>query len=272
MNLTKILTAVFFVVSGVLFYLLYDGIDSVVETRALIERQELELQERLKLIREAEIVFQEQFGRYTANWDSLATFIETGKVPILNRWEEIKPKAYGGEEVILHVDTIRWISAKDRIFKKNYSMNAPEDGIFQNFEKGVELGSRVLKGMHAYQMKSNDDRKVEPIFIENGHIESIAKLNPGDKVRKGTNLINFWDYQFNIDIDVRKIGEIPYLPGQQLDIYVGKVDKNGLLVDVIEVRDPKPVNPDRKESNDIKTKKPLRFGSRTDAATSGNWE
>jgi len=272
MNLTKILTAVFFVVSGVLFYLLYDGIDSVVETRALIQRQEEQLQQRLKLIREAEIAFQEQFGRYTSNWDSLADFIEGGKVPILNRWEEIKPKAYGGEEVILHVDTVKWISAMDRIFRKNYSMNAPDDGIFESFDQKVTLGSNVLKGMHAFRMKSTDGRDVEPIFIENGHIESLAKLNAGDKVKKGMNLINFWDNQFDINVDIRKIGEIPYMPGQLLDIYVGKVDKNGLMVDVIEVKDPKPVNPDRKESNDIKTKKPLRFGSRTDAATSGNWE
>lgn len=271
MNLTKILTAVFFLVSGLLFYLLYDGIDSVVESRELITKQENQLQERLKLIREAEIVFQERNGRYTANWDSLADFIENGRVPILNRWEEIKPKAYGGEEVILHVDTVKWISAKDRIFKKNYTMNAPEDGIFQGYDKGIDLGARVLKGMHSYILQAAD-RSVEPIFIENGNIESLAALNPGDKVAKGTNLINFWDYQFDIEVDIRKIGEIPYMPGQLLEIFVGKVDKNGLMVDVIEVKDPKPVNPDRKESNDIKTKKPLRFGSRLDAATSGNWE
>ena len=271
MNLTKILTAVFFLVSGLLFYLLYDGIDSVVASRELITKQENQLQERLKLIREAEIVFQERNGRYTANWDSLADFIENGRVPILNRWEEIKPKAYGGEEVILHVDTVKWISAKDRIFKKNYTMNAPEDGIFEGFDKGVSLGGRVLKGMHAYKMQASD-RSVEPIFIEDGNIESLAALNPGDKVSKGSNLINFWDYQFDINVDIRKIGEIPYMPGQLLEIFVGKVDKNGLMVDVIEVKDPKPVNPDRKESNDIKTKKPLRFGSRLDAATSGNWE
>ena len=116
MNLNKILTAVFFVISGVLFYFLYNGIDSVVEKRALIQDQETQLIERFKLIREAQIVFQEQNGRYTANWDSLADFIENGKVPILNRREEIKQKAYGGEDVILHIDTVKIISARDRIF------------------------------------------------------------------------------------------------------------------------------------------------------------
>ena len=75
MSLNKILTVVFFLASAVLFYLLYNGIDSVVEQRAQIQQQEQQLIERFKLIREAEIVFQEQNGRYTANWDSLADFI-----------------------------------------------------------------------------------------------------------------------------------------------------------------------------------------------------
>ncbi|MFZ9982229.1 MAG: hypothetical protein ACO3FI_09380, partial [Cyclobacteriaceae bacterium] len=175
MNLNKILTAVFFVVSGVLFYFLYNGIDSVVEKRAIIQEQEQQLIERFKLIREAQIVFQEQYGRYTANWDSLANFIENGKVPILNRREEIKQKPYGGEEVILHIDTVKFISAKDRIFKKNYTMNASENGLFEKFH--VKVGDKVLKGMKSYIMKTVE-RTIEPIFIENGTIESLADLMP----------------------------------------------------------------------------------------------
>jgi hypothetical protein len=85
-------------------------------------------------------------------------------------------------------------------------------------------------------------------------------------------LINFWEYQFNPNIDLSKLGEVPYMPGKMLSIFVGKVDKSGLMVDVIEVVDPAPADRSRKESNEIKTRKPLRFGSRLDAATGGNWE
>jgi len=56
------------------------------------------------------------------------------------------------------------------------------------------------------------------------------------------------------------------------DIFVKKIDRNGLMVDVIEVKDPKPINPARKDGNELKTRKPLHFGSRTDVATAGNWE
>jgi len=277
------LTAAFLVVSIFLAYKLWYGIDSVVATRELIAIQEQQMIDRLRLIREAEIVFQEQNGRYTANWDSLANFIENGKVPIISRREEIKLKAYGGEDVILHIDTIGFISAKDRIFKKNYTMNAPEDGIFVGFNAKVTEGAEVIKGMDAYEMTSSDTakasagRRISPKFIENGTIAKLAKVVAGDKVSKGTTLINFWEYQFDINTDVRKIGEIPYLTEADgkpvmLQIFVGKVNKNGLLVDAIEVVDPRPVNPDRKESNDMKTRKPLRFGSRFDASTGGNWE
>ena len=44
------------------------------------------------------------------------------------------------------------------------------------------------------------------------------------------------------------------------------------MIDVIEVRDTDPVDPTRKEDNDGRNRKPLRFGSRTDVTTSGNWE
>jgi len=100
----------------------------------------------------------------------------------------------------------------------------------------------------------------------------LADVKPDDKVSKGQILINFWDYKFNPNIDVKKIGEVPYESGLMLNIFAGKVDKSGLKVDVIEVVDPKPVDKSRKESNENKTKRPLRFGSRLDAATTGNWE
>ncbi|MEQ1587357.1 MAG: hypothetical protein ABL895_15820, partial [Cyclobacteriaceae bacterium] len=60
--------------------------------------------------------------------------------------------------------------------------------------------------------------------------------------------------------------------GLKFDIFVGVVEKSGVKVQVIEVRDPKPVNPVRNESNEAKNRKPLHFGSRLDVSTSGNWE
>ena len=44
------------------------------------------------------------------------------------------------------------------------------------------------------------------------------------------------------------------------------------VLNVVEVRNPKPFDPNRKETNEANINKPLRFGSRTSITTAGNWE
>lgn len=269
MKLIKVISFALILGSLALLYYLYNGIQTVIDEREVVAYREGLMQERLKLIREAELLFQEQYGRYTSNWDSLADFIEKGQVPIIQITEIIKQEAYGVEKVTQKLDTLGFDAAKDRIFKKKYTMNAADDGEFMGFK--IKIGDRVIKGQAAYQIGRGDSKR-EPNFIENGIISSLADLKEGDPLKKGQNLINFWDYQFNPEIDLRKIGEVPYTPGKMITIFTGKVNKNGLMVDVIEVVDPDPVDKSRKESNEAKIKKPLRFGSRLDANTSGNWE
>ena len=65
---------------------------------------------------------------------------------------------------------------------------------------------------------------------------------------------------------------IPGSGGKKFEMFADKVEKGGNMVDVVEVKDIAPVNPKRKESNEILILKPLRFGSRTEVTTSGNWE
>jgi len=264
---TKILTAVLFIASIGLFVYLYGSVEKVITESEAIASKEAAVIERLSLIREAEIVFQEVNGRYTANWDSLINFIENGKVPIVERREEIKQKAYGGEEIIIHTDTLGFLSAKERIFKKNYTTNASDYGTFAGFK--VKVGDQVLKNQKAYAIKVDGQIKEAP-FAEDGFITGLADIKPGDQVSKGKTLINFWNYVFNPNVDIKKLG---YKPGTDIkfDIYVGKVDKSGLMVEVIEVKDPKPDNPKRSAKNEQKPRQPLHFGSRTDVSTVGNW-
>ena len=216
MNLTKILTGVLFAASAIMGYFLYDGIQSVIDTKEAIAVNENAIIERLRLVREAEVVFQEQTGKYTANWDSLADFIEKGQVPILQRREEIKQKAYGGEEVIVHIDTLGFVSAKDRIFKKNYTMGASDNGVFISYK--VKVGDAVIKNQKAYSIKVGD-RTNEPPFQEKGVIQSLTEVTQGEAITRGRLLINYSDYIFNPGIDVRKIGEIPGASGKLFDIF-----------------------------------------------------
>ncbi len=72
------------------------------------------------------------------------------------------------------------------------------------------------------------------------------------------------------------LATLPYVPGikppVKFEIWADKIEKSGVKVDVIEVYNPNPVNPERDEESEYNTKKPLRFGSRTSVTTAGNWE
>ncbi|MBV6645134.1 MAG: hypothetical protein KI790_06780 [Cyclobacteriaceae bacterium] len=73
-----------------------------------------------------------------------------------------------------------------------------------------------------------------------------------------------------------QLADLPYVPGVEpptkFDMWADKINKSGVLVDVVEVKNPKPINPDRDEESEYNTRKPLRFGSRTSVTTAGNWE
>lgn len=267
-TISKIVTVVLLLGSIALFAYLFGSVQSVIDEREAVASKEQAVIERLKLIREAQLVYQEVKGNYTANWDSLINFIQNGQVPILERSEEIIQKPYGGEEVILHIDTLGYIPARERIFKKTYSVNASDNGTFAGFR--VKVGDEVIKNQKAYAIRVGSTVKEAP-FAENGTITNLAEVSVGDAVTKGQPLITMFDYQFNPNVDVSRLA---YKPGtdEKFDIYVGSVDKAGIKIQVIEVTDPKPDNPARRASNEQRTRKPLHFGSRSDVTTSGNWE
>ena len=266
--LTKVLTVVLLVISIGMFVYLYSSVEKVIDDRKAIESKENAVIERLKLIREAQIVFNEVNGRYTANWDSLSSFIQNGQVPIIERKETIIQKAYGGEEVKVSFDTLGFVSAKERIFKKNFTLSAADNGTFAGYN--VKVGDNAIRNMKAYRINVGGTEK-QPPFPEEGVIDNLTDVAPGEELKKGQILINYSRYQFNPNIDLSRIGFKPDSE-EKFEIFVSKVDKSGLMVQVIEVRDPKPDNPSRKESNEQKARKPLRFGSRTDVSTAGNWE
>ncbi len=266
--ITRVLTVVLLAISlGMLGYL-YRSIDSVIESKKLVEEREKSTTEALKLIREAEIVYLSVHGKYTASWDTLRNFINNGRVPIIDRHEKITQQAYGGEKVEVIVDTLGYTPAKERIFKKNFTVNAADDGIFRGYK--VKVGDNVLKTQRAFALEVLGKVNEQP-FIDDGIISALEPVNVGDNVTKGKTLVSYYSWAFDPNTDISKLGIKPGTD-TMFDIFVGNIDRSGVLVQVIEVKDPKPDDPKRKESNDQRTKKPLRFGSRLDVSTAGNWE
>jgi len=268
MTLTRILSIVLFLVAIGLAAYLYSNINSTIEFKENIVNTEKQITDKLAIIREAEKAFLEQYGRYTTNWDSLINFIENGKVPITVRTEKFTQLSYGEEKVEVQIDTVGYMPAKDKIFKKNYAINAPAEGIFMGFI--VKPNTYVVKGSNAYRLKVGEKTDTYR-FTEQGNVANLANLKPGDEISRGQNLINLWDYHLNPNIDLKTLGVVPG-SGKPWDIFVGKIDRAGVKVSVIEVKDPSPINPERRASNEAKNRQPLGFGSRVDVSTGGNWE
>lgn len=195
MNTTKILTIVLFIVAIVLGYYLVDSIKFKIDEEERIAKMEARIINKLMMIREAQLAFQGANGRYTASWDTLLAFIDTGRIYITQRREETVLLEYGAEETTIYIDTLGSVAVTDTIFTK---------AKYPNFN----------------------------------------------------------------------LATLPIIPGtdKRFDMFAAKIMKGGVSVDVIEVRNIVPVDPRRSEDKEANIKKPLRFGSRTNVTTAGNWE
>lgn len=73
-----------------------------------------------------------------------------------------------------------------------------------------------------------------------------------------------------------ELSKLPYVPNTdppvKFDIWADRVEKSGVTVNVIEVVNPKPVDKTRDPESEIPGRRPLRFGSRSNVTTAGNWE
>lgn len=116
MNLTKILSVVFFVVAIVFGYLLWKSVDNVVEERKRIARLEAATIEKLTMLREAQIAYQASNGKYASTWDSLKMFIEDGTIWLVQRTETTKLLDYGAEETSITYDTLGSVGVMDSLF------------------------------------------------------------------------------------------------------------------------------------------------------------
>lgn len=115
MNLTKILTVAFLIIAIGISYYLVDSIIGSVEEEKRIARVESLIIDKLKLIRDAELAYQDAHGQYTSDWNKLISFIDTGKIFITQRREETTLLDYGAEETEIFIDTLGSVSVRDSI-------------------------------------------------------------------------------------------------------------------------------------------------------------
>lgn len=269
MNVTKILSIVFLVASFGLGFYLVNSIKSTMDERALIAEREAVIIEKLQFIREAEIVYLEVNGNYTSDWDKLIDFVENGKYPIIQKKERVVTLSYGADSSIITYDTLDIIPAKNRVFKTVHNVNSANDGTILSF--AVSNGDMVVKGAPAYTLNQGG-KNVTHKFKESGKVNLSGNFKVGDVVTKGELLMSIEETKFDPNIDISRIAYVPGYEDVKFDIFAAEIERSNLIVDVIEVSNPKPFDPTRKEDSEVKNRRPLRFGSKTDVTTSGNWE
>ncbi len=116
MNLPKLLSLVFFVVAIGLGYLLWKGVDNVVEEEKKIALIEAAIIEKLQMLRDAELAYQASNGEYAGNWNDLKKFITEGKIWLVQRTETTKLLEYGKEEITVKFDTLGSVNVIDSLF------------------------------------------------------------------------------------------------------------------------------------------------------------
>lgn len=269
MNVTKIISFVLLACSLGLGAYLVTSIKGTIDERALIEEREAAIIAKLQFIREAEIAYLEVNGNYTSDWDKLVDFIENGSFPIVEKIERVVTLSYGADSSIITYDTLEIISAKERIFKESHNVNSANNGVFMGFQ--LDAGEMAVQGGIAYTLNQKG-KAVGHKFKESGLVTTLQKVNVGDAVTKGDLLMTIVETKFDPNIDLSRIAYVPGYDDVKFNIFAAEVDRSGVMVDVIEVKNPKPFDPARKDSNEANNKRPLRFGSRADVTTSGNWE
>jgi hypothetical protein len=247
-------------------------IKATIDDEARIKQTEAHIIKKLMLIREAEKAYQAMYGEFTANWDTLINFVEYGQFPITKRSERIIELAYGADSSVIVIDTLEIIPVKKYIFEESYNVYAANDGIFGEYF--VQPGQYIVKGAKIYSMlNSFTGKMVNQIAKETGRVHDIVAKAEGDQLTKGEMLFIMTEELFDPDTDISQMPYIPFSdPPQKFEIFADRVERNRSIVNVIEVRDIASTNPLRDEENEANNRKPLRFGSRTEVTTAGNWE
>ncbi|GAA4834153.1 hypothetical protein GCM10023331_19250 [Algivirga pacifica] len=184
-------------------WLVYDSIFSVINEAEAIKKAEKKVVEKLKQIRKAEVAYFNKYKTYTADWDSLVTFIKEDTIYTVERTEIITPRTKNDPLYYTRTDSVR----------------IEEDTI------GRELAIKKLFPIAEY-----------------------PNFNPE---------------------------RLPYLPGRDtatFEIWADTLRKGQVLVNAIEVVDSDPRDPTRNDNDERRVRWRLRFGSKYDATTSGNWE
>jgi hypothetical protein len=206
---------------GILGYYNYRSIQDEIEFQKLIALHKKEKIQRLKDLRDAQIEYKTVHGHYANDFDSLKIFIRQGQTPIVNRIGDIPETSVLTKE--------QWEAAGYK--ERPTAMISDKDA-------WVIAQAGLLPG---FRRDTTWKPVMEKLFMSEEAVLSRKSM-----------------YPFSIDsIDI-----VPFTGGKmQFIMKVDKIDKNGVLMPVILIKEPNPL-----VKGDT-----LQIGSIEEVSTSGNW-
>ncbi len=263
MSLIRIFSIFFFVVAIGLAALLVSKVKYKIDEDKRIARQEAQVINKLKMIRDAQIAYQSVTSDYTGDWDTLINFLDTGHIYIIQRRERVYTLSYGRDSSIVRIDTIGKVPVKDSLFVIKEPVSSLVKGTVDKLE--VVENQRVEKGDLLFSVTNPNGKSVKVRAPREAIVKGIHK-NEGSAVDVEETVLMIHYPR------IGDVAQIPYLPGsetERFDLFAGSIVRGNVVVDVFEAKDTNPVNPKRRKRGE---ENPLRVGSRTDVSTSGNWE
>lgn len=179
MRKTKIFTIITYPLVLLLFYAVYNSINSKMEEDRYIKRSEAAVIERLKMIRDAEKAYMAFNGRYTANADTLVHFLKNGiiynvsKREIITKRDKEDPDYYtkGSEKVVIQADTLGSENALDKLFPKSK---------YPDFDVNT-IGQNPVFPDKKFEFFTDTVRKQTTVLV---HVLEVVDTSPVDKTRK----------------------------------------------------------------------------------------
>jgi len=160
MSKTKIFSIVFFVIAIVLGYFFVDSIAHDIQQEKRIQREEDRVIKKLKEIRSGMIAYQRVVGQYTSDWDKLINFIDSGDFYLTERSETIIPREYGGDSVVINIDTLGTIPVYDSLYADIPNFNLQRLPYKPNSKKKFDIfADKIIKGsvkVDVFEVKDPD--------------------------------------------------------------------------------------------------------------------
>lgn len=126
----KVIQGLLIVGSIVLAYLVYSTILNPIDFKKEQDLRYTAVIESLKDIRKAQVAFKEVNGRFTASWDSLASFVNNGTLPLVKKIgslsdEQLEAGMTEKDAIakgLIIRDTVR-VAVRDSLFDKAYKVD-----------------------------------------------------------------------------------------------------------------------------------------------------